>query len=105
MKAAAAPTPVRLAAAPDPAIELTKLLGDTERIRLLLRSAKMRLPNASTAPRYTVPIRLALSGPSAKPHEFATAVSVALPATVDTAVRFALTLRMWQPLVDGKSAK
>ena len=54
-----------------------------------------------------MPIRLALSGPSAKPQELATAISVALPATVDTAVRFALTLRMWQPYADpvGKSEK
>jgi len=84
-----------------------KPLGEMERMRLLLRSAKMTLPYASTAPRCTIPIRLALSGPSAKPHELATAVSVALPATVDTAVRFGLTLRMWQPFADpvGKSVK
>jgi len=107
LNAAAAPTPARLAAAPEPAMVRTYPLGETERMRLLLRSAKMRLPNASTAPRCTMPIRLTLSGPSAKPHEFATAVSVALPATVVTAVRFGFTLRMWQPYSDpvGNSAK
>jgi len=108
LKAAAAPTPVRLAATPDPASVLTVPLGEAARMRWLLLSAKIRLPYASTAPTYTMPIRLLLSGPSAKPHDKETAVSVALPATVDTKVRFALILRIWQPYGvgnDGKSEK